>query len=438
MKIAAEVLIILLLILINGMFSMYELAMVSVKKPKLEQQKLQGDKKAEKTLQLLEHPNKFLSTVQIGISLISILSGAFGGASIAEQFSEVLVAKGMLTSTADALALGVVVLSITFFSIVIGELIPKRIALNNPEGVAKGLSGFMGFLSSLSSPIISLLDISTELGIKLLGIKPSSEPTISEEELILLIAEGRNMGVFNKAEQDFVEGVFRFTERRVDALMTPKNDIDWLDLDDSRQQLLAEIKASRFSRLPLAKGDLDKIIGVIDVKDIAGMDILSEEVKLDQLAREPLYVPENTSALKAFESFRKSGIHEAMVIDEYGSIIGMVTLFDVLESIVGDIPSNQQDQAHEVVRRADGSWSLDGLLPIDELKEIIEVETLPDEDKAGYQTLSGLVMNQLGDIPKIGQLFELEGFKFEVIDMDRFRVDRVLVTRSPQDEESEN
>ena len=216
---------------------------------------------------------------------------------------------------------GVVVLSITFFSIVIGELIPKRIALNNPEGVAKGLSGFMGFLSSLSSPIISLLDISTELGIKLLGIKPSSEPTISEEELILLIAEGRNMGVFNKAEQDFVEGVFRFTERRVDALMTPKNDIDWLDLDDSRQQLLAEIKASRFSRLPLAKGDLDKIIGVIDVKDIAGMDILSEEVKLDQLAREPLYVPENTSALKAFESFRKSGIHEAMVIDEYGSII---------------------------------------------------------------------------------------------------------------------
>lgn len=170
MKIAAEVLIILLLILINGMFSMYELAMVSVKKPKLEQQKLQGDKKAEKTLQLLEHPNKFLSTVQIGISLISILSGAFGGASIAEQFSEVLVAKGMLTSTADALALGVVVLSITFFSIVIGELIPKRIALNNPEGVAKGLSGFMGFLSSLSSPIISLLDISTELGIKLLGI----------------------------------------------------------------------------------------------------------------------------------------------------------------------------------------------------------------------------------------------------------------------------
>lgn len=246
------------------------------------------------------------------------------------------------------------------------------------------------------------------------------------------------MGVFNKAEQDFVEGVFRFTERRVDALMTPKNDIDWLDLDDSRQQLLAEIKASRFSRLPLAKGDLDKIIGVIDVKDIAGMDILSEEVKLDQLAREPLYVPENTSALKAFESFRKSGIHEAMVIDEYGSIIGMVTLFDVLESIVGDIPSNQQDQAHEVVRRADGSWSLDGLLPIDELKEIIEVETLPDEDKAGYQTLSGLVMNQLGDIPKIGQLFELEGFKFEVIDMDGFRVDRVLVTRSPQDEESEN
>lgn len=272
------------------------------------------------------------------------------------------------------------------------------------------------------------------MGIKLLGIKPSGEPSVSEEELKLLIAEGRVAGVFNKAEQDFVEGVFRFTERRVDALMTPRNDIVWLDIEDSRSQLVEQIRASRFSRLPLAEADLDKIIGVIDAKDIAGMDLLSESVSLRDFAREPLYIPENTSALKAFESFRRSGIHEAMVIDEYGSIIGMVTLFDVLESIVGDIPMDEMDHSHEVVKTADGVWSLDGMLPIDELKEIIGSEDLPEEDKAGYQTLSGLVMNQLGDIPQVGQNFELEGFAFEVTAVEGFRVDRVLVTRVPEED----
>lgn len=432
MKIAIEIVIIFLLILVNAMFSMYELAMVSVKKQKLEQQKAQGDKRAEKALQLLEQPNKFLSTVQIGISLISILSGAFGGASIAEHFADWMIGNGMRATTADALALGIVVLIITYFSIVIGELIPKRVALNNPEAVAKALSGFMSFLSNMTNPISALLGASTDLGIKILGIKPSDEPSVSEEELKLLLAEGRTTGVFNKSEQEFVEGVFRFTERRVDALMTPKSDIDWLDSNDSREELVAQFRASRFSRLPLADGDLDKVIGVIDAKDVAGLDLFSEDVVFAELAREPIYVPENTSALKAFESFRKSGIHEAIVIDEYGSVIGMLTLFDVLESIVGDIPEDELDTVNEVVRLSDGAWSLDGLLPIDELKEIMGKETLPDEKNAGYQTLSGLVMSQLGDIPQIGQAFELEGFSFEVTDMDGFRVDRVVVKEKPE------
>lgn len=431
MRITIEVLVIFVLILINGMFSMYELAMVSAKKQKLEQAKASGDIRAAKALALLENPNKFLSTVQIGISLISVLSGAFGGANIALTLSDWLVTRGMGVGTASAIALIVVVLAITFFSIVIGELIPKRIAMNDPEGIARGLSGIMLMISNLSKPLIELLDWSTELGIKLLGIKVNDKPSVTEEELRLLIAEGRDLGVFNKAEQDYVEGVFRFTERRVDALMTPRSDIDWLDLEDSRDKLVQEIRQSKFSRLPLAKGELDRFVGVIDTKDLAGLDLYSDDVDFQKIAHDPIIVPENTSALKAFERFRDTGKHEGLVIDEYGSVVGMFTLFDVLESIVGDIPTDEFDKTIEVVEHDGGSWSLDGMLPIDELKELLEIDSLPEEDKVGYQTLSGLVMNQLGSIPKVGDTFEIENFVFEVTEMDALRVERVLVNRIP-------
>jgi putative hemolysin len=431
MNIVIEILIIFLLILINGMFSMYEMAMVSVKKQKLELAKAGGDIGAAKALDLLKNPNKFLSTVQIGISLISILSGAFAGANIAAQLTDWLLVRGLGVGAAGVISLAIVVLMITFFSIVIGELIPKRIALNDPEGVARFLSGIMRVISNLSKPLIALLDWSTELGIKILGINVRDKPSVTEEEVKLLLAEGRNLGIFNKAEQDYVEGVFRFTERRVDALMTPRSDIDWLDLKDTREKMVEEIRRSKFSRLPLAEGNLDQFVGVIDTKDLAGLDLYSDEVDLREIAHDPIIVPENTSALKVFEQFRETGKHECMVIDEYGSVIGMVTLFDVLESIVGDIPGDESDKNNEVVVRRDGSWSLDGMLPIDELKELIEIDNLPEEDKVGYKTLSGLVMNQLGSIPAVGDTINVEEFAFEVVEMDGLRVNRVLVTRIP-------
>jgi putative hemolysin len=434
MRIAVEILVIFLLILINSMFSMYELAMVTAKKQKLEQYKAEGDNRAAKALKLLENPNKFLSTVQIGISLISILSGAFGGANIALNLSRWFVERGMRDGLADGLSLIIVVLIITFFSIVIGELIPKRIALTKPEVVARSLSGIMSVISDLSKPLISLLDWSTELGIKILGIKVSNEPTISEEEIRLLLAEGRSTGVFNEAEQDYVEGVFRFTERRVDALMTPRSDIDWIDLDDSREEIVNAIRESKFSILPLAEDNLDEFVGMINTKDLAGLDLYSDSVDFRKLAHDTNIIPENTSALKAFEQFRDTGVHDALVIDEYGSVIGMVTLFDVLESIVGDIPVNEMDTDIEVVETGENSWSLDGMLPIDELKELIEIKNLPEEDKVGYQTLSGLVMYQLGRIPEIGDKFDIEDFSFEVTDIDGLRVDRVSVTRIPPGE----
>lgn len=413
------------------MFSMYEMAMVSVKKQKLELAKAGGDIGAAKALDLLKNPNKFLSTVQIGISLISILSGAFAGANIAAQLTDWLLVRGLGVGAAGVISLAIVVLMITFFSIVIGELIPKRIALNDPEGVARFLSGIMRVISNLSKPLIALLDWSTELGIKILGINVRDKPSVTEEEVKLLLAEGRNLGIFNKAEQDYVEGVFRFTERRVDALMTPRSDIDWLDLKDTREKMVEEIRRSKFSRLPLAEGNLDQFVGVIDTKDLAGLDLYSDEVDLREIAHDPIIVPENTSALKVFEQFRETGKHECMVIDEYGSVIGMVTLFDVLESIVGDIPGDESDKNNEVVVRRDGSWSLDGMLPIDELKELIEIDNLPEEDKVGYKTLSGLVMNQLGSIPAVGDTINVEEFAFEVVEMDGLRVNRVLVTRIP-------
>mgnify|MGYP000938188813 FL=1 len=437
MRIAIEIVIIFMLILINGMFSMYELAMVSARKPKLEQEKLNGNSGSSKALDLLENPNKFLSTVQIGISLISTLSGAFGGASIAMNMSRWMVEHGMQIGLADGLSLTIVVLVITFFSIVIGELIPKRVALNNPEGVASRLSGVMSVISNLSKPLISLLDWSTEFGIKLLGIKVSNETSVTEEEIRLLIAEGRSLGVFNKAEQEYVEGVFRFTERRVDALMTPRADLDWLDLEDTRETLVNEIRQSRFSRFPLAEGELDNFVGVIDTKDLAGLDLFSDQVDFRQLAHEPIIVPENTSALKVFEQFRNTGIHEAMVIDEYGSVTGMVTLFDVLESITGDIRDSELDLDAEVVSLSENAWSLDGMLPIDELKDLLGMMEIPGEDKAGYQTLSGLIMHQLGEIPSIGQGFNIEDYCFEVTDMDGLRVDRVAMTRMPPEDTEE-
>lgn len=434
MNITLKVVVILGLILLNGLFSMFEMAMVSARQLKLKKYEAEGDQRAKRTLDMLDSPNEFLSTVQIGISLISNLSGAFGGASISVQLAAWFREVGVFGRSTDAVALIVVVLVITFFSIVLGELVPKRVALNNPEKVSMSLSGIMGFFSRLSTPIAVLLSAATNLVMKLLGVKQTSEPTITEMEVRQLIEEGRMTGVFNQAEQSMVEGVFRFADRRMDALMTPRTDIDWIDLDDSREQMVRDIKASKYSRLPLAKGDLDDIIGMVSTKDLAGENIFSLDFRFEEIAKPPLFIPESTSAVAAFEQFRQTGIHEALVIDEFGSVRGMVTLFDVLESITGEIPGQDQLTNLEVFLRPDGSWSLDGLLPTDELKELLELHELPDEDRVGYQTLSGFVMHMLGRIPEIGETFDVDGFRFEVLDMDSLRVDRVLVTEIPTGE----
>ena len=429
MPVYFNIIFIFILFLVNAIFAMYEIAMVSSKKTRLIARAEDGLKGASDGLELLQDPDQqYLSAIQIMITMIDTLAGGIGGAQLSQPLAEVFKRVSWLAPFAEIAALILVVIVITYFSIVIGELIPKRIAVSKPEDVVTRLSPMIKGLSRVMRPLTKLLSASTNFGIKLFNIDVTKEPTITEEELKGYIQEGRQTGVFDEAEQTMVDGVFRFTDRRVDAIMTPHTELDWINLDDDHDKIVKDLMESSYSRLPVAHGDLDRSLGYINTNDLLGVDIHSPQFNLEAYIREPLFFPGNMQAVKAFEQFRETGIHHALVLDEYGGVEGFVTLYDVLESIVGDIPLDEHDKDQDVVLRSDGTWLVDGLIPIDELKEIMDVNELPEEDKAGFQTLSGFVMNQLGSIPKTGAVFDWDHWRFEVVDMDGHRVDRVLVT----------
>ena len=429
MPVYFNIIFIFILFLVNAVFAMYEIAMVSSKKTRLIARAEDGLKGASDGLELLQDPDQqYLSAIQIMITMIDTLAGGIGGAQLSQPLAEVFKRVSWLAPFAEIAALILVVIVITYFSIVIGELIPKRIAVSKPEDVVTRLSPMIKGLSRVMRPLTKLLSASTNFGIKLFNIDVTKEPTITEEELKGYIQEGRQTGVFDEAEQTMVDGVFRFTDRRVDAIMTPHTELDWINLDDDHDKIVKDLMESSYSRLPVAHGDLDRSLGYINTKALLGVDIHSPQFNLEAYIREPLFFPGNMQAVKAFEQFRETGIHHALVLDEYGGVEGFVTLYDVLESIVGDIPLDEHDKDQDVVLRSDGTWLVDGLIPIDELKEIMDVDELPEEDKAGFQTLSGFVMNQLGSIPKTGAVFDWDHWRFEVVDMDGHRVDRVLVT----------
>ncbi len=410
---------------------MYEIAMVSARRTRLHQRIEDGQHGAAVALKLQNDPNQeYLSAVQIMITLIDTLAGGIGGAMLAEPLAGVLKQVSFLAPIADTLAFVLVVVVITYFSIVLGELIPKRIAVSKSEDVVTQLSPAINVLTIALTPLIRLLSASTNLGIKVFNIDVTKEPYITEEELKGYIQEGRQTGVFDEAEEVMVDGVFRFSERRVDAIMTPHTELDWLDLNDGREVMVREMLESPYSRLPVSDGDLDRIIGIVSAKDLMGVDLFAEDFDIRDYAKEPMFFPGNMKAVKAFEQFQATGIHQAIVMDEYGGVEGMVTLYDVLESIVGDIPQDEFDTEVEIEEQKDGSLLMDGLLPIDVVKEKLNVEMLPEEYKAGYQTLSGFIMNQMGVIPKVGQGFEWNGFTFKVLEMDGHRIERVQVSKS--------
>ncbi|HEX6383152.1 MAG TPA: hemolysin family protein [Anaerolineae bacterium] len=439
-RITTEVLIIVLLVLANGLFAMAEIAVVSARKARLKNLANQGDKRAEAALELANSPNRFLSTVQIGITLVGIFAGAFGGATVAQELADYLGTIDFLAPYSTALGLGIVVVAITYLSLVIGELVPKRLALHSPERIASLVARPMSVLSRLAAPVVHLLSLSTEAVLRLLGVQPSAEAPVTEEEIQVLVEQGTEAGMIEEAERDMVASIFRLGDRRVEALMTPRTEITWIDINDPPEMIQEVIEDSNHSRFPVCDDSLDNVLGVVLVKDLLSRSMTGEPLDLRAIMKRPPFIPESMPALKVLEVFRQSGMHMALLIDEYGGIAGLVTLVDILEAIVGDIPTPEELVEPPVVQREDGSWLIDGLLPIDEFKELFHIRNLPDEDN--YQTLGGFMVLHIGRIPAPSDHFEWHGLRFEVVDMDGNRVDKVLVASenppSPQSNHANN
>lgn len=430
MSVWINILIILVLFFFNAIFAMYEIAMVAARKTRLEKRVEEGSKGAGDALFLLSDPNQqYLSTVQIMITMIDTLAGGIGGARLSGPVAELLVNIPLISAQADILALIIVVVIITYFSIVLGELIPKRLAVSKPENVVTQLSPAIRVLTKVFRPLTKLLSVSTNFGLKVLRINTDKGPSITEEEIRSYIEVGRNIGLIEEAESEMVSGIFRLGDRRVEALMTPRTEMSWIDISLPIEQIWEQISQTPHSRLPVADGDLDNVLGYVQVRNLLDAKPEAPDFDLREYINIPIYLPENMAALKALENFQTSGIHLAMVVDEYGGITGMVTDYDILESIVGEIPENKEDTDCLVVERDENSWLFDGLIVIDQLKEILNLSEMPGEDRSAYQTLSGFVMSQMGRIPKTGAKFTFENYEFEVVDMDGRRVDRVLVSK---------
>lgn len=424
---AFEVLFVLLLIIANGVFSMAESAIVASRKARLQQAAQEGDSKARAALDLAQSPNRFLATTQIGITLIGILSGAFGGATMSKSLAAQFRGMPVVGPYADTLAFAIVVLVITYLSLVVGELVPKRLAMNAPERIAALVAVPMRSLSIVASPFVSILGVSTDLVLRLLGQKPSEEPPVTEEEIKVMIEQGTEAGVFALAEKEIVERVFRLGDRRVASLMTRRSEIAWLDIEDSFEENKKKMAASSFSRIPLCRGGLDNVMGIVRAKDLLTQCMEGHAVDLTTGLQPPVFVPESLPALKLLESLKKARTHTALIIDEHGTTQGLVTLHDILSAIVGELPAVDDTDEPYAVQREDGSWLLDGMMPIDELKELLDIDELSGDETGNYSTLSGFVMAELGRIPTASDHFEAAGLRFEILDMDGHRIDKVLV-----------
>jgi putative hemolysin len=426
-----EILFIILLILFNGYLAMSELAIVSARKIRLKQMAENGEKGAETALSLSEKPSHFLSTVQIGITLVGILAGVFGGATIAEELASFIGQVPYLKNYSQPISVFTIVLIITYLTLVLGELTPKQLALTRAEAIAKAVAPFMKRLSQVTSPLVNFLSASTALVLRLLGIKPIDEPTVTAEDIKLLLEQGAEEGVFQPIEEEMMQQVFRLGDQKASELMTPRMDVVFLDIEDPLQKNIERMAKSGFSRYPLVKGGMDHILGIVRSKDLLLQYFKDQSIDFLKAQQAALFVPESSPIIQVIEEFRQKRLHMAIVLDEYGGTQGIVTPTDILEKLVGDLPDLNESYDPDIVVREDGSLLLDGLVLLDDLKEILQVKELPVDLEDGYQTLGGLVMSQLSRIPTTGDTFVWEGLSFEVIDMDGYRVDKVLVKKFP-------
>lgn len=425
-----EILIISILLLINGLFAMFEISLVSSRKSRLQEEAKYGSKGAQTALLLLKEPEKILSAIQVGITLVGIVSGAFGGLALAEDMVPFIARLSWLTPYADALAVTLVVGIITYFSLIIGELVPKTIALNNPEKIAIALSPTMKVIGLTLYPVVWFLSVSTKLVLMLFRIRKSIETPVSEEELRMLLKQGSEFGVIEKEESDIINEVIRFGDKRAGSIMTPRVVVEWINNTEKDEKIIAKLMRSSHSRMPVCSNSVDEVIGIVAIKDVFAYHIKHQFIDITKIMTEPLFFPEQMSAINVLELFRKTKNHFGIVINEYGSMEGIVTLHDVTENIMGDLPESSDEDRPEVFRREDGSYLIDGSMKIEDVQDLLELHSLFDDDemKSNINTLGGLTMLKLNRIPKIGDNFVVQDYTFEIVDMDGNRVDKLLVS----------
>jgi putative hemolysin len=423
--------IIFLLLIVNGVFAMTEIAVVSARKARLRQMADRGDLRAKAALDLAESPNRFLSTVQIGITLVGVLAGAFGGATISRAIAVPLKELTPITPYADAISLFIVVAVITFLSLVLGELVPKRIGLGSPERIAMIMAWPMQQLSQLARPMVSFLSASTEALLRVLPFRPSQQATITEDEVRVVMQEGLRAGAFNKVESQIIDQALRLDTISVRDLMTPRPKIIWLNISDAHEALWHKVVVSRHSHFPVYETSRDHVLGIVSLKAMYANLAAGIPVKVRDLMTAPLIVPASQTVVQLLETFRQSGHHIALANDEYGSIVGLITLHDVMEAILGDFPSADERLKPAARKRDDGSWLIDGMIEIERVETALPGFRLHAEDHGDFRTLAGFMIKHLGHVPREGETFESQGYIFEVLDMDGHRVDKVLVIPTP-------
>ncbi len=429
-----ELLILFAMILANGVFAMSEMAVVSAKRIRLQHLAETGNKGAQAALALSGNPGHFLSTVQVGITSIGILTGAYGEAALVSRLAPSLATLPLIGHLAHELAMGVVVVGISFLSLIFGELVPKRLALLRPEAIAMALARPMSALARASSFFVSLLSSTTEAVLRLFGVQERQDPPVTEEEIKGLMQQGMEAGVFEEHEEAFVSRAFRLDDRKVPAIMTPSLDIAFVDLDDDLDTNLRRIAESHHSRLPVCRGGLGNVVGMLSARAVLERLLQGEPLELEALIKPATYVPATVALIDLLEHFKRTRSEIALVVNEFGDTDGLVTISDVLEAIVGDLPAGDEEEGEDIVRREDGSWLIDGSVALDRLRQVLGGDVrFPEEDLGAYHTVGGLMLTLLGRVPSVSDHFTWAGYRFEVMDMDRQRVDRVLVSRERTD-----
>lgn len=427
-----EIALLLGLIILNGAFAMAEIALVTARKARLSKLADAGDGGARAALQLGDDPNKFLSTVQIGITSIGVLNGIVGEATLAQPFGQWLQSLGMPAPASAYAATGLVVVTITYFSIVLGELVPKRLAQINPEPLARIAARPMMMLAAVAKPFVMLLSGSTQLALRLLGVKDSGRQAMTEEELHMMLEEGSDAGIIEHHEHQMVRNVFRLDDRQIASFMVPRSEVVYFDVNQDLETNLQRFGASPHSRFPVLRGGWDEILGVASARQMLAQSLRSGSPDLIEDLTPPVFVPESLTGMELLDHFKGSGVELTFIVNEYGEVQGIVTVQDMVEAITGEFKTQRAEDSW-AVQREDGSWLLDGLIPIPDLKDCLAIDAVPEEERGRYNTLSGMLMLLLGNMPHVGDQCVWSEWRFEIVDLDGLRIDKVLASRCASD-----